>query len=117
MQCVTFDNGEPSGIAFRHSLQRGDAAGVALDRDDAACPQCEQRPCQASGTGSDFDDSDALERACGARDPRREIEIEEEILPKRLSRPEVVLADDVAQRRQIVERAHRRIARAPVAAI
>ena len=58
------------------------------------------------GPGADLDDRGVFERARRARDPRREIEVEQEILPERFAGRQSVLADDVAKRRQIVDRAH-----------
>ena len=53
---------------------------------------------------ADLDHGGIFERTCGARDPRREIEIEQEILAERFARRQAVFANDVAQRRQVVDR-------------
>ena len=58
------------------------------------------------GPGSDLDDRDAFEAAGGAGDARGEVEVEEEILAEALDRREAVTGDDVAERRQVVDRAH-----------
>ncbi len=61
----------------------------------------EQRPRQPAGTGTDLDDRDGIERCRRARDPPRQIEVENEILPKSFTGTEPVARDDLAQRRQI----------------
>ena len=48
----------------------------------------------------------SFERARGARDPRGEVEVEQEILAERFAGRQGVFANDVAQRRQVVDRAH-----------
>ena len=47
-----------------------------------------------------------FERAGGARDPRGEVEVEQEILAERFAGRQAVLADDLAKRRKVVDRAH-----------
>ena len=69
---------EPAGIALRDIVERGQRALVAFDRDDAFGAQRQQRARQAAGAGADLDDGGAFERACGARDPRGEVEVEQE---------------------------------------
>ena len=91
---------------MRNLLERRQRALVALDRDDAPGAQRQQRARQAAGAGADLDDGGAFERARGARDPRGEVEVEQEILAERFARRQGMFADDVAQRRQIVDRAH-----------
>ena len=79
---------------------------VALDGDDAPRAQRQQRARQSAGTGADLDDGGIFERSRGARDPRGEIEVEQEILSERFAGRQSVLANDVAKRRQVVDRAH-----------
>ena len=64
-----------------------------------------QRAREPAGTGADFHDGRSFQRAGGARDPRGEVEVEQKILAERFARRQGVFADDVAQRRQIVDRA------------
>ena len=49
---------------------------------------------------------DAVERAGGAGDAGGEIEVEQEVLPERFLGVESVPADDLAQRRQLVDLRH-----------
>ena len=97
---------EPARIALGDLVQRRQRALVALDRDDAPRAERQQRARQPAGTGADLDDGGVLERPRGARDPRREVEVEQEILAQRFARRQGMFADDVAQRRQVVDRAH-----------
>ena len=69
---------EPPGIALGDIVERGQRALVAFDRDDALGAQRQQRARQAAGAGADLDDGGAFERTCGARDPRGEVEVEQE---------------------------------------
>ena len=66
----------------------------------------EQGARQPARPGPDLDHRHAVERTGGARDAGGEVEIEQEILAERLARREVVAADHLAQRRQVVERGH-----------
>ena len=66
----------------------------------------QERPGQAAGPGTHFDDGRAVERGGRARDAGGEIEVEEEVLAERLARRKAVAADDIAQRRQVVDLAH-----------
>ena len=105
---VAGDDLEPAGIALGDLGERGDGAVVALDRDHAPRAGGEERAGQPAGAGSDLDHVDARERAGGARDAGGEIEIEQEILAERFLGGEAVPADHLAQRRQVVDRAHAR---------
>ena len=49
-----------------------------------------------------------FERARGARDPRGEVEVQQEILAQRFARGQGMLANDLAKRRKVVDRAHAR---------
>ena len=97
---------QPAGITLRNIVERRQRALVALDRDDALGAQRQQRARQSAGAGADLDHGGALQRARGACDPRGEVEVEQEILAERFACRQGVFANDVAQRRQIVDRAH-----------
>jgi len=60
----------------------------------------EEGACKAARPRSDLEDPGARERGGGARDARRQIEIEEKVLTEPLARREPVPCDDVAERRQ-----------------
>ena len=94
------------GIVRGDLRERGDRARVALDRDDAAGAFGEQRAGEAAGPGPDLDHGHAVERTGGAGDARGQIEVEQEILAERFPGGQTVAADDLAQRRQIVDPAH-----------
>ena len=66
------------------------------------------------GPGPTSTTVDSCERAGRARDARREIEVEQEVLAERLARRQLVAPDHLAQRRQVVDRAHRGATAAPV---
>ena len=72
----------------------------------------EQRAREPAGSRTDFDDGDAAQRPRGARDPAGEVEVEQEILAERFLRRQFMAADDIAQRRQIVEDRVTRVASA-----
>ena len=97
---------EPAGIAQGNILQGGNRALVMLDRDDAFGAQCEQGARQAAGPRADLHDGGIVERSCGTRDARGEIEIEQEILAERFAGRQSVLANDLAKRREVVDRTH-----------
>jgi hypothetical protein len=59
---------EPAGIAVGDLAQGGDRPFVALDRDDARGAERQQCARQAAWSGTDFEDRDVGERACGPRD-------------------------------------------------
>ena len=56
---------------------------------------------------------DVFQRPGGARDPRGEVEVEQKILTERFACRQGVFANDVAQRRQVVDRAHARTSSPP----
>ena len=93
---------QPPRPACGDLRERGQASLVALDRDHLSRALREQRARQASRPGSDFDDDDAGQRSRGARDPTRQIEVEQEILSQRLPGVQAVRGDDLAQRREAV---------------
>ena len=86
---VGVDDFQPARITLRDIVERGQRALVALDRDHAPRAERQQRPRQPARTGADLDHGGIFERTCRARDPRREIEIEQEILAERFARRQV----------------------------
>ena len=98
---------EPAGIARGNFLQGGDRALVMLDGDDALRAEREQRARQPARAGTDLNDGGVLERPGGTRDARGEIEVEQEVLAQRFACRQCVLANDLAKRREVVDRAHR----------
>jgi hypothetical protein len=61
---------------------------------------CEQCACQSAGAGADLDDCRMLEPPSGARDPSRQIEVEQEVLAEASACGDAVPGNDLAQRRQ-----------------
>src|SRR4051812_11981611 len=96
---------EPARITPGDIVERRQRAFVALDRDDAPGAERQQRARQPAGTGADLDDGRTFERTRGARYSGGEVEVEQEVLAERFARRQGMFADDVAQRRQIVDRA------------
>ena len=90
----------------RPTFERGKSALVAFDRDHVARTKRQQGARQPAGTGTDLDHRCIFKRTCSARDPRGQIEVEEEVLAERFARRQGVLADDLAKRREIIYRAH-----------
>jgi len=76
------------------------AARVTLDCDDPVGAGCKQCACQSAGTGADLDDCRMLEPTSGARDPSRQIEVEQEVLAEASACGDAVPGDDLAQRRR-----------------
>jgi hypothetical protein len=103
---VGADDFQPSRIPPCDLFERPERALVALHRDDAPRAQCQQRARQAAGAGTDFDHRGVLQRPCRARNPRSEVEVEQEILAERFAGRQGMLANDLAKRRQVVDRAH-----------
>jgi hypothetical protein len=97
---------QPAGIARGNILQSGNRALVMLDRDHARGAEREQRAGQPARAGADLDDGGILERGGGARNPCRQIEIEQKILAERFAGRQRVGANDLAQWREVVDRAH-----------
>src|SRR6185312_10838578 len=92
--------------SLRNIVERGQRALVAFNRDDAPGAERQQRARQSAGTGADFDDGGIIERPGRPRDASREVEVEQKILAERFAGRQGMFADDVAQRRQIVDRGH-----------
>ena len=95
---------KPARIARGDLLQRGNRALVALDGDDA--PARRAPAARASGRPGPGPTSTTVapsSGSAGARDARGQIEIEQEILAEGFLGRQPVPADDVAQRRQVVD--------------
>ena len=77
-----------------------ETAPVALDYDDPASAAAKQCPRQTAWSGADLNDRRLVEPPCCPRNPTRQIEVEQEILPETLLRGDPVPRDNFAQRRQ-----------------
>src|SRR5690606_913673 len=106
LECISLDHIKPAGIVVGYLGKGGQAAGIALDRDDLACPQRKDRSCQPAGAGSHLDDGRIVQRPGTPGDLLGKIEIEQEVLAERLARIEAMALDHVAQRRQAVQCCH-----------
>ena len=99
----------------RPGIMRGDlgegrqAARVALDRDRPRRALGQQRAGQPARSGADLDDRHALERPGGAGDPAVRLRSNRKFWPSDFFGREPMPRDDLAQRRQAVDRAHRRL--------
>jgi hypothetical protein len=80
-------------------MKGGQGPRVALDRSHVSGALQEKRPRQAAGSGSDLHHMRAGQRPAGARDAARQIEVEQKVLAERLSRPQPMGGDDLAERR------------------
>src|SRR5581483_4421165 len=105
---VSGDDIEPPGIERGNRLKRREAALVLFDGDDAGGAFEQKRAGEAAGTGADLDHCHALERAGGAGDASREIEVEQEVLAETLLGGEPRCPDYLAKRGQSVGRAQER---------
>src|SRR5262249_35360829 len=101
---------EASRIPHSDLVERRDRAVVALDCDHLARACSEKRTGEPARPGTDLNDIHALERICSARDASGEVEIEEKILAEQLLGSETVSADDLAERRKIIDGVHARSA-------
>ena len=99
-QRIAFDKGEPPGKGSGQLGERRQAAVVALDRDDMRGAFEQQGAGEAAGAGPNLDDCDTVERTRRPRDPPRQVEIEEKILPECPMRRQAVAADHLAEGRQ-----------------
>src|SRR5262245_35573447 len=106
-QRVARDDLEAIGIARGDLAKRRNRALVALDGDDARALR-QKRAGQPAGAGADLEHVYAFERAGRAGDPGGEVEIEQEVLAKRLLRAQLMPPDHLPQWREIIERAHAR---------
>jgi hypothetical protein len=97
---------EAARISRRYVLERGDRAGIALDRNHPACALGEQCARKPARPWADLDHIDAGERTSRTCDPADEIEIKKEILSERFFGAEIVSTDDLPQGRKIVNGAH-----------
>ena len=69
-------------------------------------PQRQQRACQSAGAGANLYDGGVFERAGRARDPGSKVEVEQEVLAERFARRQSMITNDLAQRRQVIDRRH-----------
>ena len=83
LQRIAGHDFQPSRIMRGDIAKRSQSAFIALDGHDARRTQRQQRARQPAGAGADFDNGRAFQRFADARDPRRQIEIEQEILAER----------------------------------
>src|SRR5581483_9386107 len=111
------DDLEPAWIALCDGFQRGNGARVMLDGDDVRRPQRQQRTGQSARPRTDLDHGRVVQRTRGACNARGEVEVEQEILPQRFARRELMLADDFAERRQVVDFAHETCAGTDISAM
>src|SRR3954451_12320557 len=77
-----------------------------FDGDHSPRAKRQQRARQTAGTGANLDDGGIFERARRARDPRGKIEVQKEVLTERFASRQRVLANDIAERRKVVDGAH-----------
>src|ERR1700758_4048284 len=68
--------------------------------------QRQQRAREPAGAWADLDHGSILERSRGARNAGGEVEVEQEVLPQGFAGRQGMLANDLAERRQIVDGAH-----------
>ena len=61
---------------------------------------------ESAGTGTGFDNGGVAQIAGGPRNPRGEVEVEQEVLAERFLGAQIVPPDDLAQRRQVVDLRH-----------
>jgi hypothetical protein len=97
---ITGDNFEATRINRGKLAERREATPIPLDRNNAACPGCEQCPRQTARAGPDLDDRRLVEPARRPRNPARQVEVEQEILTEAFVRGDPVSRDNLAQRRQ-----------------
>ncbi len=100
MQRVLLHDLQPPVCRLFQTLQRGDGARIIFYGDDFFRPHHQKGAGQAAGAGADFKNRLSFKTACRARDFLRQVQVEQEILPKRFFRAKPVFADDIAQRRQ-----------------
>jgi hypothetical protein len=79
------------------------AAPVLLHRDHLAAGALQQRAGKPAGAGADLHDVSAGEVARLAYDAARQVEVEQEVLAKRLRGTEAVPANGFGQRRQVAQ--------------
>ena len=79
---------------------------IAFNGNDAARTERKECACESAGAGAYLNDGDVLEWLGCAGDACGEIEVEKEILAKGFLGREAMAADDLAQRRQIIDLRH-----------
>ena len=102
MERISIVNVETAGIMRGDVGERRGDARIALDRDDALGAFDQQRAREPAGAGPHLYNRAPLERPCGACDPPRQVQVEDEVLAEALLGPQAQRADDIAQRRQSV---------------
>src|SRR4029077_2270815 len=102
---IGLDHAEPPWIVLGNLAQRSNRAPVAFDRDHVRAFG-KQRTRQPARSGPDLQYRDTVERSGGPRDTPGEIEVEQEILAERFAGGKFVASDDLAQRREGIDRPH-----------
>ena len=97
---------QPAGKVRLQLGQRGQAAAVALDRDDLARRRRARRGSGRRGRGRPRRPCAPSSGAGNGGDPRQQLAVEDEILAERLGRRQPVAGDDVAQRLRVGAAAH-----------
>src|SRR5690606_37839867 len=97
------DHFEASGIMRGNLGKRVEAAFVTLHGDHAPRAVRKQRARQPAGAGADFENGRSGQVSRRPGNLRRDVEVEQEVLPERLLGAKLVTFDHVAQRRQPVE--------------
>ncbi len=105
-QRVARDDLQPAGIGGGDLGQGGQAARILLDGAHLARARGEQAAGQTAGAGTDLDHVRRGQVACGPCDARGQVEVEDEVLAKRLFRGQVMRGDDLAQGGQAVDGGH-----------
>ena len=105
-QRIAVDHRQAAGIGFGDLLQRGNGAGVLLDRQHVPGAFGQQPAREAAGTGAHLDHVALRQVARRTGDAGGEVQVQQEVLSKLLLRAQVVAGDDVAQGGQAVDRAH-----------
>ncbi len=103
-ECIRLHDVETAGIVRRDLMECRDGASILLDGNYALGAECEQRAGETTRTGTDLEDGDAREHSGRAGDACGKIEVEQEVLSERFPCDELMAADDLAQRRQVIQR-------------
>lgn len=106
LERVAIDHLEPARIGRRDLGQRGQAAAVLLDRENLARALGQKPAREPAGAGPDLEHIRPAQIARRARDFRRQVQIEQKVLPEALLGHEIMSAQNLAQRRQSVDRGH-----------
>src|SRR5262249_45223640 len=84
-----------------------DGALITFNSDDTTRTERQQRARKASRARPDFYNCNVLKRFGRARNSRGQIEIKQEILSEGFFRRQTMPADDLAQRREVIDLGHR----------